>query len=213
MWWRKIRTDLRLHFARHGESQANLLHEVSNRGLRHPLTPKGRTQAVALAERLQPLCITRVYSSPLLRAIETSVIVADRLGVDYEIVDALREYDCGIAEGRADEVGWQLWHELFDAWVVHQRHNYRLEGGESFNDIRDRFVPFVEDLVKRYGDGDAEIVCVAHGGVYWVMLPLVLQNVDHALIAKHGFDYTVCVVAELRPEGLVCVEWNGHAVG
>ena len=203
---------MRLHFARHGESQANVLHEISNRGLRHPLTRRGRAQAIALADRLHPLLITRIYSSPILRAIETSVIVANRLGVDYEIVDALREYHCGIAEGRADEVGWQLWHELFDAWVMHQRYEYRLEGGESFYDIRDRFVPFVEGLVSRYGDSEAEIVCVAHGGVYWMMLPLVLGNVDHALIAHYGFDYTACIVAELRPAGLVCVEWNGHVV-
>lgn len=60
---------------------------------------------------------------------------------------------------------------------------------------------------------DLRLHFARHGGVYWMMLPLVLPNVDHALIAKHGFDYTVCVVAEVRPEGLVCVEWNGHAVG
>ncbi len=203
---------MRIYFARHGESQANVLHEISNRGLRHPLTRRGREQALALADRLQPLPIARLYSSPVLRAVETSVIVAHRLGVDYEVTDALREYDCGVAEGRADETGWQLWHELFDAWVVHRRFEYRLEGGESFYDIRDRFVPFVESLVDRHGAGDAQIVCVAHGGVYWMMLPLVLTNVDHALIARHGFDYTACVVAEMRPEGLVCIEWNGQVV-
>jgi len=91
---------MRIYFARHGESQANLLHEISNRGLRHGLTRKGREQAVALAQRLQHRPIAHIYSSPVLRAIETSVILANRLEVDYEITDALREYDCGILEGR-----------------------------------------------------------------------------------------------------------------
>ncbi len=36
---------MRIYLIRHGESQANLLHEISNRGLRHGLTPKGREQA------------------------------------------------------------------------------------------------------------------------------------------------------------------------
>ena len=36
----------------------------------------------------------QIYCSPLLRAIETCVLLADRLEVDYEITDALREYDC-----------------------------------------------------------------------------------------------------------------------
>ena len=31
----------------------------------------------------------------------------------------------------------------------------------------DRFVPFVEGLVAQYGDTDANLLCVAHGGVLW----------------------------------------------
>jgi len=58
------------------------------------------------------LPITRIYSSPLLRAIETSVILAYRLDADYEVVEALREYDCGILEDRSNEAGWQMWQVL-----------------------------------------------------------------------------------------------------
>ena len=203
---------MNIYFTRHGESQANLLHEVSNRGLHHGLTRKGREQAVALASRLAGFSISRIYTSPLLRAIETSVIVAQRLDLDYEVVDALREYDCGIAEGRSDPAAWDLWQELFDAWVVHKRWGQRIEGGESFDDIRQRFVPFIEGLVRQYGPTEEGVLCVAHGGVYWMMLPLVLKNVDHALISKHRFGYATCIVSELRPEGLICVEWNGRPV-
>jgi len=203
---------MRIYFARHGESQANLLHEVSNRGLRHGLTRKGREQAVALAERLRSLPIRHIYSSPLLRAIETSVILANRLELDYKVVDALREYDCGILEGRSDAEAWQLWQALFDAWVVERRWEQRIEGGESFYDIRERFVPFIEGLVNQYGSTEAGIVCVSHGGVYWMMLPLVLKNVDNELMARYGFDYTSCIVSEWRPAGLYCVEWNGHTI-
>ena len=41
------------------------------------------------------------------------------------------------------------------------------------------------------------------------MLPLVLSNVDNDLMSKHGFDHTTCIVSELRPDGLRCVEWDG----
>jgi broad specificity phosphatase PhoE len=203
---------MRIHFTRHGESQANVLRQISNRGLTHPLTPTGREQAVALADWLQARAITRIYSSPMLRAIETSVIVANRLGVEYEVTDALREYDCGIAEGRADETGWQMWRELFDDWSEHRRWERRIEGGESFHDIRDRFVPFVENLVAQYGATDANLLCVAHGGVYWMMLPLVLVNVDNTLMAQRGFGHGMRVVAELGRDGLRCVEWDGVKV-
>lgn len=203
---------MRIYFVRHGESQANVLHEISNRGLRHGLTPKGREQAVALARRLEDRRIAHIYSSPILRAIETSVILAHRLGVDYEISDALREYDCGILEGRADEEAWQGWQALFDAWTVQRRWEQRIEGGESFNDIRARFEPFVEGLVACYGNSETEVACVAHGGLYWMMLPVVLKNVDTELVARNGFDYAACIVAEWRQTGLYCVRWNGHEV-
>ena len=203
---------MRIYFTRHGESQANILRQISNRGLVHPLTRKGREQAVALADKLQDCAITRIYSSPMLRAIETSIIVANRLGVAYEVMDALREYDCGIAESRADEAGWQMWQAVFDDWSEHKRWERRIEGGESFYDIRDRFVPFIDGLVSQYSDTDAHLLCVAHGGILWMMLPLVLSNVDNDLMAKHGFGHTTCIVSELRPDGLRCVEWDGAKI-
>ncbi len=145
---------MRIIFARHGESQANLLQQISNRGLVHGLTLRGREQAAALAQRLAPEGITRIYTSPLLRAVETAVLVADRLQVEYEVVDALREYDCGEIEGRSDAAAWQRWQELFDAWMERGELDYRLAGGESFNDIRARFLPFIEGLVRDYGADD-----------------------------------------------------------
>ncbi len=203
---------MRIYFTRHGESQANILHEISNRGLVHPLTRQGREQAAALADKLQAWPITRIYSSPLLRAIETTVILASRLGLDYEVVDALREYDCGIAEGRSDEAAWQMWRELYDDWTLHGRRERRIEGGESFYDIQARFVPFIEGLIRRYGNSDAGLLCVSHGGTYRRMLPLVLRNVDDELVSRYGFDYTTCIVSELGPDGLTCVEWNGTRI-
>ncbi len=201
---------MRLYFVRHGESQANVLRQISNRGLVHPLTRQGRLQATVLAEQLRPFPLTRIYSSPMLRAIETSIILASQLDLDYEVVDALREFDCGIAEGRGDEAAWQMWRGVVDDWLDRKLLDRRVEGGESLNDLRDRFVPFIDGLIREFGNSDAGLICVAHGGVYWMMLPLVLKNVDHALIAKYRIRNAACIVAELGPDGLVCVGWNGE---
>jgi broad specificity phosphatase PhoE len=203
---------VRIYFTRHGESDANVLHLISNLGLRHGLTRQGRAEAVVLAQYLRLRPVAHIYSSPLLRSIETTVILANLLGVDYEIVDALREFDCGIAEGRSDEAAWQMWRELLEAWLAYGRLDQRIEGGESFEDIRARFVPFVEGLVSRYRHTDAELVCVSHGGIYSAMLPQVLVNVDQEMVSAFGLGYTACLLAEPGPAGLVCTEWNGQAV-
>ena len=204
---------MKITFTRHGESQANLLQEVSNRGLKHPLTPAGRQQALALANRLQCQSVTRIYTSPLLRALETTIILAGQLEVEYEVVDALREYDMGIREGRSDPGVWQAWFEVLDAWKSPLCWEQRVEGGESFYEVRQRFVPFIEQLIREYGQGDTHLVCVAHGGVYEMMLPQVLRNVDRAFIQRQGgIDYAADITAELTAGGLVCTAWKGRQV-
>src|SRR5512140_3617462 len=93
---------MRLYFTRHGESEANRLKIISNRDLPHPLTETGRLQASTLAERLRTRPILRVYASPLLRARQTGEILSTALKVPLELVDGLREPDCGELEGRTD---------------------------------------------------------------------------------------------------------------
>ncbi len=74
---------MRVHFTRHGQSEANVARVVSNRGLVHPLTSQGRSDARRLAASLAGEGIVRVYSSPLLRAIETATVVAHALDAWY----------------------------------------------------------------------------------------------------------------------------------
>ena len=201
---------MKIIFARHCESEANIIHELSNRGLRHPLTKTGREQASLLAEKIKGRSITRIYSSPLLRAIETSAIIAGKLVVEYEVADGLREYDLGVLEGRRDSEAWNEWKRIFDGWSKDQHWDEKIEDGESFYQVRDRFVPFVNGLVAKYGKSDANLLCVGHGGIYAMMLPLVLSNVDSAFVRKqNGFPYTEVIVCEAGPKGLVCKEWGG----
>ena len=42
----------------------------------------------------------------------------------------------------------------------------------------------------------------------WLMLPLVLPNVNNDMMSKYRFDHTTCIVAELGLKGLRCVEWG-----
>jgi probable phosphoglycerate mutase len=111
---------MRLYFVRHGESEANLLNEFSNRGLKHGLTEKGQQQAYALAQRLHAVPVVAIFSSPLLRARQTAEILAHELGVAYQVADALREFDCGILEGKSDPASWQAYGQLSEARLSRQ---------------------------------------------------------------------------------------------
>ncbi|MGD9001140.1 MAG: histidine phosphatase family protein [Anaerolineae bacterium] len=199
---------MKIIFVRHGESEANLLNEFSNCGLKHGLTKRGKAQAVALAQQLGALSVARIFSSPLLRAVQTAEILSAALSVPYETVDALREYACGILEGRSDAASWAQYRRVLEDWIIHHRWESRIEGGESFVEIRDRFVPFIEHLVKAYVDSAETLVLVGHGGLYRCMLPLVLENLDFGFAMQHPLSNTGYVEAEVSSAKAVCVEWS-----
>ncbi len=178
----------------------------------HGLTDNGRAQAKKLAVRLQSQHIDHIYSSPLQRAVETSEIIAKLLGLKFDTSDGLREFDCGIAEGRSDNIAWGLWQAEYDAWVLNQDFDYKIEGGENFWTVRQRFVSFTDGLVDTYAGTSTCILCIGHGGIYSVMFPWIMKNVTPALMTKYGFDHTSCIVAEHAPGGLMCVKWNGNSI-
>ena len=198
------------YFVRHGESEANVLGVISNRGVVHGLTERGRRQAEVLASALKGAGVTRIYSSPLLRALETAGILAKALDVDCEVTDALREFDCGIAEGRSDPAAWALHRGVVEAWLEHGNLEARIEGGESFVDIQSRFVPFVGGLMGSHVEA-TPVVLVGHGGLYQCMLPLVVENLDYG--TAFSLPNAGYVLAVARFDGLLCVAGCGKPMG
>jgi broad specificity phosphatase PhoE len=202
---------MNLYFVRHGESEANLLHEFSNRGWKHGLTEKGISQARELAEELSVKCPQKIYSSPLMRAVQTAELLASRWRIDFEITDSLREFDTGINEGRSDVEGWQQWEIVMDNWNRLKLYESRISQGECFNDMRRRFIPFIERVCLENTDPAASLVFVGHGALYYCMLPLLL-NLDTRLVASLPFPNTGYVLAESIPSGLICREWCGKGI-
>jgi broad specificity phosphatase PhoE len=211
---------MRIFFVRHGESEANILRQISNRGYIHGLTEKGRQQAADLAQSLRALDFrtgkpdeagaARIYTSPLKRAVETAQILSAKLGIPYETTDALREFDCGIAEEGADEHSWGLWHWVWDEWFVHHRYDSKIEGGESYLDLLARLRPFVEGLVAGRAETQGDLILIGHGGLFSSVLPDLLAPADlRERVKDLGLGNTATVLTEPRPEGLVCLEWGG----
>jgi broad specificity phosphatase PhoE len=204
---------MKLYFARHGESEANTQWVISNRGFQHPLTEKGCEQAHLLAAALRDVPIAHLYSSPLLRAVETAQIVGTSKNLDYQITDALREYDCGALEGQSDAASWEQHERTWRDWLERSLLDSCPEGGESFHDIRARFVPFIRGLVAQHAETDAHILLIGHGGIYRAMLPLVLDNIDNNFAVAHTISNASYVLAEWQGKHLVCTTWCGQPVG
>lgn len=199
---------MKIYFVRHGESEANRLNEISNRGLKHGLTSRGREQSLVLADRFSQIDIRKLYTSPLLRAIQTAQVLSYASGIPYETTEALREYDCGVLEGQSDPDSWALYNQVYTAWIRDEDRERRIEGGESFLDIQRRFVPFVQRLIDTYGRLSVNIVTVGHGGLYRCMLPLVLQNINFEFAAAHPLDHSSYVLAQVEDGHARCLKWG-----
>ena len=196
---------MKLYFIRHGESEANTRHIISNRESTFHLTDLGRQQAEILAENLKDIPLTAIYASPVLRARETAEIVSHSFGLPYQTTETLREYDCGILEEQGDEESWRIHSEIAEDWIVHRNYTRKPEGGECFLDIQARFLPFIDSLKQ---DREDHILLIGHGGLFHLMLPLVLTNVDPDFVGSHGLGHTECVVADLRSDQWVCLQWG-----
>jgi broad specificity phosphatase PhoE len=198
-----------LYFVRHGESVANLLREFSNSGYKHPLTEKGIQQAHALAQNLSRLSIEQIYSSPIMRTVQTAQILSDCLHIPVQITEALREWSVGIYEGTSDPAGWEWHHRVQDLWFNQHQLDSKMPDGESFLEIQARFVPFIEERLAEGKDTHRSIVLIGHGALYAAMLPVIFRNVDHVFAMQHGFPNTGYALAETHPEGLYCISWCG----
>lgn len=144
--------------ARHGETDWNAAGRWQGHTDRS-LTELGRRQAAELAERLADVELDAVYSSDLLRAVETAEPVAKRLGLPLQTLPELREVDVGTWAGLTrDEVaerfpdGFRRWSEWQTGW----------EDGETYDEMGERVVGAILRLA---GEHPGErILVVSHGG-------------------------------------------------
>jgi probable phosphoglycerate mutase len=107
-----------LYLIRHGaccDSTAEF-YDDEKRTMNPPLTEKGVEQAQKLAERCKGIGLNAVYSSDLLRALQTSQIIASTVKCGLSVSPALREIDMGDIYKKS----WDHYPELFAKWVLHR---------------------------------------------------------------------------------------------
>ena len=126
----------RLLLARHGQTVWNVEHRLQGQ-LNSPLTDEGVAQARRIAERLAGAGVLTVCSSPLGRALQTAVIIADRLGADVIEVPELSEVHHG-------ELAGMTWEEIDEVYPTAReeraanRYGWAFPGGESYAQARAR---------------------------------------------------------------------------
>ena len=136
-----------------------------------PLTDAGRVAAAELAEELDDWEVTAVYSSPYARSLETVTLLAQRRGLDVQVLDDLRERRLSLDL----HDGWR--ESLEQSWTDA---DFALPGAESGRVAQRRATGMLDLLRARHPDG-GRLVIGSHGN----LISLLLQALDPGV----GYDF------------------------
>lgn len=131
------------------------------------LSPEGAEDIERLKSYIKDTYFDAVYSSPLLRAVQSTNLLTDKYIVDKR----LKETDFGIFEGKTyKEIKLQFPAEC-KKWI-NDYTNYTIPKGESLNCVFNRVESFLRDIGKRSGN----ILIITHEGIIRCALSLAVGN-------------------------------------
>ena len=199
----------RLVLVRHGQSYGNVDKRLDTRPPGAELTPLGREQAreFARAAASRPGLLLHSVAT---RAVQTAEEISAEVDVPASEVAGIHEVQVGDLENRSDDDAvaefnaiYQRWHE--GEWDV------PMPGGETANQVLDRYTPVLTDLRMRYLDDDewdGDIVVVSHGAAIR-LASAVLAGVDGNFALDNHLDNAESVVLAPITDGRwSCVRWG-----
>ena len=145
-----------IYLVRHGQTDWNFNKKIQGQ-TDIPLNENGQMQAKKTSENISKYKIERIISSDLSRAKETAEIINEKIGLNIELDERLREVEYGDYEGKCygkfTEEDWNKFNrdpEIFN--------------GEPRYDVYKRVKSFFDEL-----DDDKNILIVTHGGIIRMM--------------------------------------------
>ena len=159
---------MKLYLIRHGQTDWNIQGKIQGS---HdiPLNDTGRAQAKLVAEGMDSRPVTKIFSSTLMRAVETARMIGDRQQVETYLVPGLIEVEFGKWEG--------------------------MTGGETQMEAMERVAGAIE-AVMEMTNGREDIAVVSHGATMAYIVAYLMRNhpeeaeiiVDNASITTVNYN-------------------------
>ena len=196
---------------RHGLTNANTGGTLAGWTPGVHLADKGREQVSALAERLAPVPVAGVVSSPLERCVETATALT--AGRDLELATDERLGECHYGDWQGQPLKTLAKDPL---WKVVQAHPSAatFPGGEALRDTQARAVAAVREHNERFG-ADATWIAVSHGDVIKAILAdaLGLHLDEFQRIVVDPASVSVVSYTPLRPFVMRMNDTGGAVAG
>ena len=177
---------MRVLLIRHGRQNSPLCN------VNVPLSEEGKLQASLLGDRLANEQVDAVWSSNLIRAVETADIINEKLHAERVLREDLKEISFGDMEGLSDL-------EIADVYEDFLRARSKMEldmaypGGENAQDVLNRVLPILHEI---YECDYETVAVVTHGGVIRSVVAHYL-GMDLARVPLLATQLENCGVTEL----------------
>ena len=173
---------MKIYIVRHGQTDENASNIMQGRTINSQLNRRGIMQAQEVKNALSDIKFDVCFTSPLVRAWSTAMIIAgDRVEIKQD--DRLIERYLGELEGKERET-----YDVSKYWDYDLNSNDK--GVEPIIDISNRCENFIKFLKEKYSE-DSNVLIVSHSAIV-KMIQNIFENKDYPkkLIAydiKNGY--------------------------
>jgi broad specificity phosphatase PhoE len=165
----RIRNQTTLYFIRHGETVSNIKHIRQGVKIDDYLDTQGVLQVQSIIPIIKALNLDVLFTSYLRRSEETAALINNNLPEAIPILHdfRLRERDFGSLSGKSVEE-WDRILPNHRELENLQTYDYRPFGGENVEDVRQRAISAILDIIENYDHKNIGII--THNGVIRLLL-------------------------------------------
>jgi probable phosphoglycerate mutase len=178
---------MNIYLIRHGRQNCKLYN------VDVPLAAEGTLQARLLGQRLKKYNINVVYSSDLIRAVETADIVNEYLEKPRVIDKRLRETNFGGFTGLSDDELKDSYKDFLKRRVTMTVDEPYPDGGENCQMVYERAFKVIEEIVEKNYDN---VCIIAHGGTIRALLTGII-GADFPKWLVYGRQIENCSITEI----------------
>lgn len=138
----------RLYLIRHGQSAGNAAGRFGGHGVT-PLSDLGREQAELTSQVLAKEGIDAIYSSDLIRAVQTAEPLARRLNLPIRTSKSFRERNVGVLEGLTFDESKERYPRDYYALINRNIHHV-ITKGESYRHLLKRITAELRTILREH---------------------------------------------------------------
>ena len=199
-----------IYLVRHAETEENSDGDRFIGSTNAILSEHGRIQAEQVADFISKKGkIDLIYTSPLLRCLETAQVIQQKVQSHLLKNDDLREMDYGVWEGLQREEVKVQFPELYRKYEEDPFHNYPKRGENPF-DVQERVRRFWEREILSLPSSVNQVVIVTHKTTGRILLNNVIEGKESSFRGRQMDNASVAKISVKL--GIVEVEYENNRV-